>query len=97
MEPNPSPQPPTPGPNTLPAKGTADTQRAGADVSTNLPPPDSTPASAPPAAPNSEEDTTGSASETITEVPTDPTVASEAGPSGDADPGASNTSNDEPL
>ncbi|TGE08182.1 hypothetical protein [Hymenobacter fodinae] len=95
MEPNPTSPQPTPGPNTLPAKGTTDTQRTDADAGTNLPPP-ATPPAAAPATPAEPEATPDSESET-TEAPTDPSATSQSDPAGEADPGASNTSNDEPL
>lgn len=98
MEPTPASQPPTPDPHTLPTNGTPDTQRSDADTGTNLPPPDNTPAAAAPAtAPDSETDSSSTTSQASAEVATGPSTNLQSDTGGEADPSASNTSNDEPL
>ncbi|GGG36045.1 hypothetical protein [Hymenobacter glacieicola] len=85
MDPKNTSKQPKPAENTLPAKGTTDTQSADADHATNLPRPEATPTE--PAETSSE-----------TETPTDSTASTTSSDSGgDSDPSASNTSNDEPL
>jgi hypothetical protein len=98
MDPKTPPKQPNPADNTLPTKGTSDTQSTDANHVTNQPRPDSAPTTTPPAAPTSENDRPSFESETAMDVTTDPTAAGTPSEiSGDSDPRASNTSNDEPL
>ncbi|RPD45324.1 hypothetical protein DNI29_18235 [Hymenobacter sediminis] len=90
MDPRNTPKQPNPAEPTLPTKGTPDTQSADVD-GTNLPRPESAPS-------ETEEDTSSTENETTSDTPTDATASTAASDTGgDTDPGASNTSNDEPL
>lgn len=98
METQSDPRQPKPAPNSLPAKGTSDPQSADADNATNLPRPDSTPEATPAETAGSEPTPAQPASSAPTETPADPSAASGSSEApGESDPGASNTSNDEPL
>jgi hypothetical protein len=98
MDPKTPPKQPNPADNTLPAKGTPDTQSADANHVTNQPRPNSAPTVASPADSTSEDDASASESETAMDSTTDPTASGmQSVMDNDADPGASNTSNDEPL
>jgi hypothetical protein len=98
MDPKTPPRQPNPADNTLPTKGPADTQSADGPTITNQPRPDSAPTATPPATADAEATAPATESEATTDTPTDPTAAgTQSYMGGDTDPGASNTSNDEPL
>ncbi|RAK66049.1 hypothetical protein [Hymenobacter edaphi] len=107
MEPTPQPDPkhpkqPNPADTTLPTKGTADSQSADNAALTNQPRPDSVPdaGQAPPAAPESSGETPTAESEAAEDAApaADPSAADiQPDTRGDADPGASNTGDVQPL
>jgi hypothetical protein len=91
MDPRNTPKQTNPAEPTLPTKGTPDTQPADTDNATNLPGPESTPA-------ETEENRPPTDPEPASDTPTDATASTAASDAaGESDPGASNTSNDEPL
>ncbi|WP_400191742.1 hypothetical protein [Hymenobacter sp. B81] len=102
MEPKSQPKPaqPNPADNSLPTKGTPDTQSADAVNPTNVPRPDSA-AGAPPApaaTPEADAETPESQAARQAAPAADPSAADvQPDTSGDADPGASNTSDVRPL
>ncbi|MCC3158228.1 hypothetical protein LJ737_13350 [Hymenobacter sp. 15J16-1T3B] len=107
MEPTPQPDPkqptqPNPAATTLPTKGSADSQSADKAPLTNQPRPDSVPdaGQAPPAAPEAEADKPTAESQAADDAApaADPSAADiQPDTRGDADPGASNTGDVQPL
>ncbi|MGY2132110.1 hypothetical protein ACW9KT_07770 [Hymenobacter sp. HD11105] len=98
MDPKTPPKQPNPADNSLPSKGTADTQSADGPTVTNQPRPDSAPTAAPPPTPDAEAPTPVAKNDAAADILTDPTAAgAQSDMGGDTDPGASNTSNIEPL
>ncbi|OON68889.1 hypothetical protein [Hymenobacter sp. CRA2] len=95
----PDPKQPNPAANTLPTKGTPDSQRDDAAQVTNLPRPANTSSTAKPsAAPQSDAETPTPDSQAAREILADPSAADiQPDTHGDTDPGASHNNDAQPL